>query len=343
MQANKFDYNALFARLKENEEIARKFFEVETSVLSTLNFEDFFEKLLTTIKDKFGVPFVWLSIVQPSKASMLVHRFAPAEVVNYVPKETFLDIVGEQARPVLFNRDLDKLRCLMPEGRFYDFRSIAIAPITLDGEIVGSFNQADQSPRRFTPGIDTSLLEQLGVVVSISLSNVAAHEELRALAFKDPLTGILNRRAMERTLRREMSRSERYDMNLSVVFVDLDDFKQVNDHYGHDRGDDLLVYVASNLMEMSRDSDIIARFAGDEFVMILPGVDGDEAAAFMNRVYQFFEEHPMEIKGDSIPVRFSYGVSSLREIAADVNDPAEFLKLADTALYQAKKNKKPSR
>ncbi len=332
-----FDYNTLFARLKENEEIAAKFFEVQTCVLSTLSFEDFFDVLLGTMREKFEVPFCWLSIISPGRAARLIERFTPHEPVNYISRKHFQQIVGESHRPLLLNKEMHKLRNLQPEGLHYEFRSIAITPISLDGRIIGSFNQADPSLRRFQPGIDTSLLEQLGMVVSICLSNVAAHEELREMAFKDPLTGLLNRRAMERILRREVERDRRYGQPLSLVFIDLDDFKQVNDCFGHDRGDDLLVHVASHLMEMSRETDVIARYAGDEFVMILPGIEKREAEAYMERIKAHFKEHPLHTHGTALPIKFSFGVASLKD--RDVTNAPSLLKKADEALYVAKEHK----
>jgi diguanylate cyclase (GGDEF)-like protein len=329
------DYKTLVARLKENDELARKFFEIQTSVLATLNFDDLFSKLLNTIKEKFGVPYVWLSLVYPSRVTTLVNRLACRESINRVTRDELVRIVGGGTKPVLINKHLERVYCLLPGERFFDFNSIAITPITLDGELIGSFNQADPSAKRFNPNVDPSFLAQLGVVVSICLSNVVAHEELQTLAFKDPLTGLLNRRAMERILKWELARAKRYGSELSLVFVDLDDFKPINDRFGHDRGDELLVYVAATFTDLSRESDIIARFAGDEFVLILPGVSAAEARAFMERLRNHFKTHPLQMEGTYVPIRFSFGVASCQEI----DDTPEFLKRADSELYKAKKCK----
>lgn len=330
------NYDTLLARLKENEELAKKFFEIQTSVLATLNFEDFFTKLLNTIKEKFGVPYVWLSLAYPSKVTTLVQRLSLMESINRISREELARIVGGGAKPLLVNKNIEQFYCMLPEGKFFDFRSIAITPITLDGELIGSFNQADPSAKRFHANMDPSFLAQLGLVVSICLSNVVAHEQLQILAFKDPLTGLLNRRAMERILKWELARSRRYGTPLTLSFVDLDDFKPVNDRFGHDRGDELLMHIASAFTELSRESDVVARFAGDEFVIILPGVSIEEARGFMERIRDYLQEHRMRIEGVEVPVTFSYGLAS----ANDVNDSAEFIKKADAALYREKKKKK---
>jgi diguanylate cyclase (GGDEF)-like protein len=221
------------------------------------------------------------------------------------------------------------------------FKSFAMVPITFDGKPSGSLNFADTLPERYQPGIDTGFLEQLGMIVSICLSNVAAHEELNTLAFKDPLTGLLNRRAMENALKREFARAKRYLIPMSLVFIDLDHFKKINDTYGHDYGDDLLRFVASNLTEMARESDIIARFAGDEFVLILPGTSAVEAGKFVKRIEGFFNANSLNFKGNQILAHFTHGIASVGD--AGVSDPVSLIKKADEKLYEAKETRPEGR
>lgn len=337
------DIQDLLVRVKENEETARKFFEVEMSVLATLDFTEFFAELLIKIREKFGIPYVWVSMIDSSKATRLIHLFAPEKAhdkqLAFVKRELFDQILPGDGKPCLFNEDLHRFKEILPEGRTYVFNSIAIVPISLDGEIAGTLNFADISKQRFTPDNDTSLLEQLGVVVSICLSNVAAHEELKSLAFRDPLTGLLNRRAMERSLKREFSRARRYKSPLTLVFVDLDDFKKVNDTYGHDRGDELLVFVAFVLQQMCRESDIPSRYAGDEFVLVLPQTSPAHAESLILRIQQYFLEHPLIFDGNPVTVKFSYGIASAGGKKGE--SVSEVLKKADELLYENKKTKKP--
>lgn len=215
---------------------------------------------------------------------------------------------------------------------------MAIAPISLDGELIGSLNQGDPSPERFHPGLDTVLLERLALKVSLCLSNVTAHEKLRFFAFHDPLTGLLNRRALDKALAREFSRAIRYHRPLSIVFIDLNHFKQVNDTYGHETGDTVLQHLASILMQEKRETDIVARFAGDEFVTVLADTVPDEADRFICRIEELVQD-PVPIAGKFIPIRFSYGIASTQD--GGYKDAHALLKAADTRLYQVKqKNKK---
>ncbi len=333
---------SFFERVKHNEIIARKFHEIELSILTILNFQDFIEKLLSEISSKFSVPYTWISIIEESSISKYFHDIQDSELLStstsFITKKNFTDITSNRLKPLLSNKEIDDFKPLIPGASNYHIGSIAIAPITMDGQIVGSFNQADHDIHRFEPGIDTSLLEQLALKVSLCLSNVTAHEKLKFLAFHDPLTNLLNRRVMERILEREFQRSKRYHIDLSILFLDLDDFKSINDTYGHDNGDLALCHVANCLNSLKRDSDIIARFAGDEFVAILPSTNKKQAQTFVARVKQKLASEPLSSENINFHVKLSHGLASVFEKGMDSS--AVLLKAADKSLYQAKQNKR---
>jgi diguanylate cyclase (GGDEF)-like protein len=143
---------------------------------------------------------------------------------------------------------------------------------------------------------------------------------------------------MEKVLQREYKRAVRYKTNLTVAFLDLDDFKAVNDRYGHDRGDDLLRYVADVLEELTRGSDVVSRYAGDEFVIILPGISTKESLLLIQRLQDYFHKNPMAAEKGHIPVSISFGISSMGD--AGVNNPQSLLRKADEMLYSSKEQKK---
>ncbi len=332
---------SILDRLKQNEIVARKFHEIEISILTILNFQDFVEKLLVEINSKFSIPYTWLSIIEESSISEYILNIKKSELLStstaFLAKEDFISITRNRLKPLLANKDLEQFNILIPKAAEYDFNSIAIAPITLDGEIVGSINQADRDIKRFEPGIDTTLLEQLALKASLCLSNVTAHEQLKFLAFHDPLTGLLNRGVMERVLDREFLRSKRYHIDLTVLFLDLDDFKSINDTFGHDNGDLALCHIATTLNTLKRDSDIVARFAGDEFVVILPSTTKEQAESYIQRVKTKLADEPLSANNKTFNVKLSYGLSSVFEKGMDSS--AILLKSADKRLYKAKKNK----
>ncbi len=336
------DLEKILETLRENEEIARKFFEIEVSILSILDFQDLFERLLSEIREKFGIPCVWISLIDRSEISDLIEALAASkdlrERLNVIDRETFLDLVHNTTTPLLLNGDLRPYYPIFPRGQLNFIRSLAISPISLHGEIIGSLNQADFSRLRYRPGMDTRLLEQLAVKVSICLSNVIAHERLKWLAVRDPLTSLLNRRVMETVLKREYKRARRYRTPLSLAFLDIDHFKDVNDRHGHECGDALLRYVSGQLMQITRGSDVVARYGGDEFVIILPGTSSGEVLKLLYRLQQHFHEYPMRQRESSIPVSISFGVASITD--PRVTDPESLLRTADAMLYRVKKEKK---
>ncbi len=336
------ELRSILERIRENEEIARKFFEIEVSILSILDFEGLFERLLSEIREKFGIPCVWISLIDKSEISDLIQTLPFSkdlkDRLNVIDRKTFLRLTENRSTPLLLNGDLHPFHPMLPKGQLNFIRSLAVSPITLHGQIIGSLNQADFSPLRYRPGMDTQLLEQLAVKVSICLSNVIAHERLKWLAVRDPLTGLLNRRIMETVLNREFKRAQRYRSPLSLAFIDMDDFKIINDRFGHECGDALLKYVAGQLVEITRDSDVVARYGGDEFVIILPGTPVQEANKLLQRLEQHFRDKPMRYNERAIAVSISFGVASMAD--RKVADPESLLREADTMLYYLKKNKK---
>ena len=338
------DIESLLKLIRQNEEIAQKFHEIETRILSILNFTDLFEVLLTEIREKFQIPYVWIALIENSEVPELIHALGDSNVlkssVRIIDKKTFHALVPTTRVPLLVNSDLTRFSSLFPENRNFLVGSIALAPITLDGVIIGSLNQADFSVSRFTPGIDTSLLERLALKVSLCLANVTAHEKLVYLAFHDPLTGLLNRRVMESILKREFFRARRYQAPLSVVFLDLNDFKRVNDNLGHQVGDQLLQHLANCLTQLFRNSDVVARFAGDEFVLILPETTAEKAENLMHRVQSSLAESPLEVEAKTVSISISFGIASSEEL--DIKDADSLLRMADKRLYDMKGQKPPS-
>jgi diguanylate cyclase (GGDEF)-like protein len=332
------DMQAIIERLKENDRLTRKFYEIETRVLSILNFKDLFEVLLTEIQDKFSIPYVWITLIEQSEPSNLIKALETSEAlrerINVVSRETYESLVGDGIKPKLVNADLKPYFRLLPPKRKFFIKSLAMIPLSLDGQMIGSLNQADFSQKRYQPGIDTSLLEVLAVKVSLCLSNVTAHEKLKYLAYHDPTTGLLNRRVMETVLSREFARAQRYGTPLTVAFIDLDNFKAINDRYGHDAGDETLRHISQRLLQMSRECDLVARYAGDEFVLVLPQTRAKDGAVVLERIRDYLCAQPFPWDEDLITVRFSYGISSTE--GSPQTDWQTLLKTADQALLAAK-------
>jgi diguanylate cyclase len=158
-------------------------------------------------------------------------------------------------------------------------------------------------------------------------------EQVKALLQRDPLTGTLNRRGMEDAFRRESSRCDRQSTRMCVAIIDLDDFKQVNDSRGHPTGDRALAHVARLMRATLRPTDRIARFGGEEFLVLLPDTGLDETAAVMERVKRELRNCPLQEGAEQVAITFSCGVA--QRTAREPLEP--LMARADSALYKAKR------
>ncbi len=161
-------------------------------------------------------------------------------------------------------------------------------------------------------------------------------EQVRAMLHTDPLTATLNRRGLDDAFRQDAARCDRHGSRLCVALIDLDDFKALNDRYGHPAGDRALVHVCALVRSTLRPTDRISRLGGEEFLLLLADAGVDEAAAVMERIQREFAASPLQEGAAAISIAFSCGVA---ERAA--REPFEpLVARADAALYQAKRSGK---
>ncbi len=161
----------------------------------------------------------------------------------------------------------------------------------------------------------------------------AYHEEIYRLTTIDGLTQVFNKRYFLETLEREMGRAQRYRRELSLIMFDIDDFKAINDSFGHLAGDYVLKQLAAVVKGRIRREDILARYGGEEFAIILPEIDAFNALQFAEKVRQMIEKAPFRFEDTMISVTVSVGVASIR---ADLVEPSDFIRLADKNLFGAK-------
>lgn len=167
-----------------------------------------------------------------------------------------------------------------------------------------------------------------------NLENVF-HKELYKMAVVDALTGIFNKRYFLDRLKEEFSHSKRVKQPLSLIMIDLDHFKNINDTHGHLAGDCVLTHLAKRVKEMVRASDVFARYGGEEFVVLLRHSDEEGAWQLSERMRQTVEKTPVPFEKKNIPFTISLGIATLNE-ANEFESPEAFLAAADKFLYQSK-------
>jgi len=161
----------------------------------------------------------------------------------------------------------------------------------------------------------------------------ALTRELREVSNRDGLTRLYNRRYIEETLCREFKRARRHAQPLTVVLSDIDHFKQVNDFHGHLAGDEVLRVVSHRLLDSLRDTDILGRYGGEEFLIVLPNTGIEGGKVLGERLRQAIESEPVNIDDTRLEVHISLGITELRE---DSFDYEQLIGEADQALYRAK-------
>ncbi len=183
---------------------------------------------------------------------------------------------------------------------------------------------------------EKSLLETLAIHLSMAMANALAYQEQQLLAITDSLTGLYNRRKFLETVTTELERSQRLNRPLSVLMMDIDYFKNYNDTYGHQKGDEILSGIAKKLRKSLREYDTLARYGGDEFVLLLPETDAQVAQKIAERLVQALREMNILIsETDSIPIYLTLSIG-IASYPSHANDLQTLMQAADYALYQAK-------
>jgi diguanylate cyclase (GGDEF)-like protein len=228
---------------------------------------------------------------------------------------------------VLEAEDTAKVELLRNEGVAF----LAIIPLRSGDDVMGCLVLAS----RIETVLDfdlASLLSLVGNNLSMIADKIKLFQETQRLAITDGLTGIYNVRFFYDELEKEIARSERYSSPFSLALFDIDDFKLINDTYGHQAGDEVLRDVADMIMGVSRKSDIVARYGGEEFISVLPSTSKDEAYRHASRIKEAVEGKRYLGK-NSVRLTISGGISTY---PGDGSDAKSLLYAADMAMYKAK-------
>jgi diguanylate cyclase (GGDEF)-like protein len=297
--------------------------------------------------------------------SMLQRRAAQLEAINAIAKRTTVEVDLKElldrlcsqlphSFPVdhvsIFLRDEDgylillaqqgdlpkalKAGDVMPEGYTFttegDGREEVSLPLVSFGENLGLLACVATQGKGFQPN-DIQALESVADILATATQNARYVDRVRQLAYRDGLTGVFNRRYFDSRLVEEITRAARYGGGVSVLMIDLDHFKQINDDFGHMIGDDVLRAVSTIFNRHLRKVDVVCRYGGEEFAVVLPATQGGSAAAVANKLRLAVAN--AQHAGVSLPVTISIGVA---EFPANGITRDDIVHSADKALYQAK-------
>jgi diguanylate cyclase (GGDEF)-like protein len=244
-----------------------------------------------------------------------------------------------ESRVPLIVKDLETDERVLQEKRpRYKTKSFISLPLKLNDRIIGVLNVADKISGEMFSEYDLHLLSSIAAYASVAIERSEYYErseELKKISITDPLTGLLNRRYFQERLTEEMERSRRHKLPLSLIIMDADDFKIINDTFGHQAGDEALKGIARCIRNSIRTIDVAARYGGEEFTVILPQTSKQDATVIAERICLEVTqlEPPPIVRQDKWPFSVSLGLTTFPEDAATAED---FIRNADTALYAAK-------
>jgi two-component system, cell cycle response regulator len=342
------DMHALLAEARRNEKTLRKFQALELRLLGCRSLAELTQMLLHDHRASFDWDVATLVLMDPE------HELRRLMEGLGLSERTRADVMLV-ADPGLLPRGYRALRrpalgawreaahaALFP-AKTEPLTSVAILPLVRNGVLIGSLNVGSRDPQRFRPGTGTDFLAHLAAIIAVCLETVIAQERLKRAGLTDALTGVNNRRFFDQRLPEEIARAWRSQSPLSLLLMDIDHFKAINDAHGHLSGDRALQAVAALIRQQLRAIDVVARYGGEEFAVLLAGADGVAAVEVAERIRRCVAAQRFTIEDHhTLALSLSTGVASLDLTSSDRQDIATagtgLIEAADRALYEAKRD-----
>lgn len=312
--------------------------EVARLVVSTLEMDQVLEEILKSAMKLTGTSAGSIALYRKETQELELHahkglskdfigntiwRVRPGGLTDRILKSNEPTVINDTANKKFFTNPL-----ALKEG----IKSIVCVPLAFKDNIIGILYVDDFSPRKFKKS-QLNLLSILSSFAAMSIDHAKLHENTRKMAFTDGLTGLYNHRHFQEQLEKEISRSLRYSETFSLLMIDIDDFKCINDKFGHTFGDKVLQKLSDILKASIRDSDTAARYGGEEFAVILPKVAAEQAFTMAQRIRKQVKIKSASLMRDKAPLTISIGVA---EYPKDAKRRLDLIKRADKALYEAK-------
>ncbi len=325
-------FNRMAESARRREVRLKKHYQVARLLMSTIDLKELADKILNVVTDVTESQLCILYLCNETEQDLV-----PS--VQYGCRSDLYDLKVNEGFP---GRALIDRKCIMvkrpdterEEVLEMGFTEMSLEEIAYIPLIYKNINLGVLVIGRLKGYSDDEkeLFNYLGNQISIALDNTILHRRIQELSISDHLTGLYNRRYLSMRLEEEWARCLRQKEPLSILLADIDDFKMVNDTYGHDKGDEVLRNVGTILRKMSRKEDVVARYGGEEFVAVLSNIDSAEAALKADEIRQAIKDCVYPWADEKITV--SIGVATFPEVR--VENAEVLLQTADNAMYKAK-------
>lgn len=323
-------------QLKEREEELSVINRSNAIISSSLDIQRIYDNFIKELKSVVNVDWAAISVIEDVEIyfmAIFTEIGSPWKVGERIPlKGSATEWVATHNKSII---ETD----LAVENRFstgkyhlqHSLRSIAFMPLIISNQVIGTLSVASRQPDAYNTR-HIKMLEQLASQISMPIENARLYAKTERMARVDSLTGLLNRRSLDEILSSEIGRHSRYGGIFSLIILDLDSLKSLNDNFGHLAGDELLRQIGAIMSNAIRESDRAFRYGGDEFAILLPQTTIEAALKVAERIRQ--QTYAM-IEIGSKPISISLGLASWPVDGVLAND---ILAAADKALYQAKRS-----
>lgn len=334
--------NTAISEAKLNEVVLQRFIDTERQMLSCTKLTDLMTLLIRDFRAQFKLNIVTLILhdkdhlvapllasLSPELAKHLTLLDDPQLLAAAYPDKTYR--AGE------INRDFKKK--IFPHNPFV--LSCVLLPLINKGQLIGSLHLGAKDPHRYHSEYRYDYLERMSALLAACIDNCIIQENLAYLSSTDTLTKLYNRHSFDLEIDKALQRADRQKQHLSLLFLDIDHFKHVNDTYGHSAGDAILKTFANILKKQLRNTDFLARFGGEEFAILLPDCEPAQAQYIANTLREKITEQTFDTHtGTLINISTSIGVSSYSFNSSNTSSFVELarvlLNASDEALYIAK-------
>lgn len=301
----------------------QRLYTLNQTLCESLDIDEVTESLAANLKKVIQYDVACLFLKNENRVRVYSGRHKSAAFLERVSSDTF-----QRGQVLLEKGDLPSGPIVLKEG------AEILVPLRVATEKIGLLRLIRVSKEIFDD-YQSRVLAMISTSLSLAIRNAEAHHEVQELASKDELTSLLNRRAFLNVVQREFKRAARYETSLALILIDIDHFKKINDGYGHLVGDQVIREIAQTIQQSVRDVDTVARYGGDELVVVLPKTNLQEALIAAQRIRKKIRTSLIKYGDRAIQITISMGIAQCP--ASLIKTPDDLFRLADQALYAAKR------